>query len=47
MDISGHPVSFLMVQKELKLEGFIVICWFNGLPAAFKEMYQWIQEVHI
>ena len=43
----GRPVSPLILQKQLKVEGFLVARWLKDWPAAFKEMSQWIQEVHI
>ena len=40
-------MSHLILSNQLKVEGFLVARWLKDWPAAFKEMSQWIQEVHI
>ncbi|XP_003391770.2 PREDICTED: prostaglandin reductase 1-like, partial [Amphimedon queenslandica] len=40
----GIDVSPIILMKQLKVEGFIVVRWLDQWPAAFKEMAQWIQE---
>ena len=42
-----HPVSGLILQKQLRIEGFEVDRWLPKWPMAFKEIAQWIQEVMI
>ena len=38
-------MSPIILMKQLKVQGFIVVRWWDQWPAAFKEMAQWIQEV--
>ena len=44
--LPGRQVSWVILGKQLKLEGFIVYRWYDQWPPAFKEMAQWIQEVN-
>ena len=46
IDIPGHYVSQLILWHQLKIEGFIVRRWLKEWPECFKQMHQWISEVH-
>ncbi|XP_041379630.1 prostaglandin reductase 1-like [Gigantopelta aegis] len=39
-----HPVTTIILWKQLTVKGFIVTRWLDQWPDAFKEMTQWIQE---
>lgn len=40
-----HPVTSIILWKQLTVKGFIVTRWLDQWPDAFKQMTQWIQEV--
>ena len=42
---TAHPVSGLILTKQLMVRGFIVTRWLPRWPESFKQMGQWIAEV--
>ena len=45
LPLTAQPVSFLILRKQLKVEGFFCLRWLDNCSEAFRELAQWIQEV--
>ena len=43
--IAGDDFLFTLVTNQIKIEGFVVLRWKSEVPAACKQLVQWIKEV--